>query len=75
MIHINCLILCHWSLSIPPENIGTILDGERKQWHEMGQGNDFLGDHSFSKYAKFSEKLTFLTPDTHIYVCISGGKK
>ena len=36
MIHINCLILSHWSLSIPPENIGTILDGERKQWHEMG---------------------------------------
>ena len=41
--------------------------------------------HPFSTYTKFSEKLTFLTPwcahicvhvpDTHIYVCVSGGKK
>ena len=29
-------------------------------------------DHSISKYAKFSEKLTSLVP---LYVCISGGKK
>ena len=29
-----------------------------------------VGGHSFSTYAKFSEKLTFLTP-----VCVSGGKK
>ena len=26
-----------------------------------------LRDHSFSAYAKISEKLTFLTPDTHTY--------
>ena len=31
--------------------------------------------HPFSTYAKISEKLTFVTPDTHTYVCISGGKK
>ena len=31
--------------------------------------------HSFSMHAKFSKKLTFLTPDTHTYVCIPGGKK
>ena len=31
--------------------------------------------HPLSTYAKFSEKLTFLTPDTHTYVCVSGGKK
>ena len=24
-------------------------------------------DHSFSAYARFSEKLAFLTPDTHTY--------
>ena len=33
-----------------------------------------VGDHSFSTYAKFSEKLTFLSPDSHTYVCGSGGK-
>ena len=31
-------------------------------------------DHSFSTYAKFSEKL-FLPPDSHTYVFVSGGKK
>ena len=25
----------------------------------------YFRDHPFSTYAKFSEKLTFLTPDTH----------
>ena len=25
-----------------------------------------VGDHSFSTYAKFSEKLTFLAPDSHV---------
>ena len=33
------------------------------------------GDHSFSTYAKYSEKLIFLTLDTHTYVCVSRGKK
>ena len=34
-----------------------------------------LRDHSFSTYAKFSEKHTFVTPDTHTYVwgSVSGG--
>ena len=27
-------------------------------------------DHSFGTYAKFSEKQTFLPPDTHMYVCV-----
>ena len=27
------------------------------------------------KYAKFAEKLTFLPPDTHMYVCVSEGNK
>ena len=31
--------------------------------------------HSFSTYAKFSEKLKFLTHDMHTYVCVSGGQK
>ena len=33
------------------------------------------GDHSFSTYVKFSEKLTFLPPDTNTYMPVSGGKK
>ena len=28
-----------------------------------------------TKHVKFSEKQTLLTPDTHTYVCISGGKE
>ena len=31
--------------------------------------------NSFSAYAKCPGKLTLLTPDTHTYVCVSGGKK
>ena len=30
---------------------------------------------SKSRYTKFSKKITFLTPDTDTYVCVSGGKK
>ena len=29
-----------------------------------------IGDNSFVTFAKVSEKLTFLTPDTHTFVCI-----
>ena len=32
-------------------------------------------DHSFSTFAKYSEKLTYLPPDTHTYVCVSEGEK
>ena len=28
-----------------------------------------------TKHAKFSEKRTFITPDTYKYVCVPGGKK
>ena len=28
-----------------------------------------------TKHARFSEKRTFLTPDTHRYMCVSGGKR
>ena len=31
--------------------------------------------HPLSTYAKFSEKLIFLTPDTHMFVCVSGRQK
>ena len=34
-----------------------------------------LEDHSFSTYAKFSEKLTFSPPDTLTHVRVSVGKK
>ena len=34
----------------------------------------YIDDHSFSKHAKFSENLTFLTPDTYTNVCVSGIK-
>ena len=36
------------------------------------QLNITLRDHSFSTFTKFSEKLY---PETHTYVCVSGGKK
>ena len=29
-------------------------------------------DHLLSTYARFSEKLIFLPPDTQTYVCVSG---
>lgn len=32
-------------------------------------------DHSLSTLAKFTEKLAFLTSDTHTYACVSEGKK
>ena len=35
--------------------------------------HSFSAKNSFS--AKFFEKPTFLTPDTHTYVCVSGRKK
>ena len=34
-----------------------------------------IRNHPSSTYAKFSEKLKFLPPDTHTFVCGSGGKK
>ena len=34
-----------------------------------------LRDHPFKNERIFSEKLTFLLPDTHRYVCVSGGRK
>ena len=41
--------------------------------------NELLArDHLFSTFAKFPEKLMPLSlpsPDTHTYVCVSGGKK
>ena len=33
------------------------------------------GNKKKTKRAKFHEKQTFLTPDTHTYVCVSGSKK
>ena len=33
------------------------------------------GGNKKTKHAKFFEKRTFLTPNTHTYVCVSGGKK
>ena len=35
----------------------------------------FKKRYSFSSYENFSEKLTFFTPDTRTYLCVSGGKK
>ena len=37
----------------------------------------FIGNyrgHSFSKFAKFYKKHYFLTPNTLMYVCVSGSK-
>ena len=34
-----------------------------------------IGDHSFIRFTKFSEKTHSLHSDTHTYVCVSGGRK
>ena len=39
------------------------------------KGESQNGCYKQIKHAKFSEKLTFLPPDTHTYVCVSRGKK
>ena len=39
------------------------------------KGESQNGCFKKAKRAKISEKQTFLTPDTHTYVCVSGGKK
>ena len=52
-------------------NAESIILGNKFEIHKKVS----LWDHSFSTYAKFSEKLHFLPPDTHTCVCVSGGKK
>ena len=43
-----------------------------------GHIKDLIGfeirDHSFSTFAKFSKKLTFLHPNMCMRMCISGGR-
>ena len=34
-----------------------------------------IWDYLFSAYAKFSHKITFLTPDTHTSMSVSGGQR
>ena len=41
----------------------------QKIWRQLEQ------DHLFNRYAKFSEKPTFLPPDTRTYMCVKWGKK
>ena len=41
----------------------------------FSQMTSVFKNHSFSMYAKFSRKLTFLTPDTQTSVCLPGSKK
>ena len=49
----------------------SILNKPKKAKNESTQ----LRDHSFSLSAKFSEKLTFLIPDTRTYGKILGSKE
>ena len=48
-----------------------------QQQQHPGQNNTGTcsRNHSFSTFAIFSVQLTFLTPDTHMYVNVSRGKK
>ena len=34
----------------------------------------YIGNHPFSAYAKYSKKLTFITPAIHTYVCVLRSK-
>ena len=47
-----------------------------KRCEREGHIKDLIGfeirDHSFSTFAKFSEKLTFSHPNTRMCMCISG---
>ena len=43
--------------------------------YSSSEDKGFTSDHPFSKYAKFSEKLTFVTHLYAPYMCQSGGKK
>ena len=43
--------------------------------YQTCEDRSYTGYHSFSTSAKFSEKLTYLTPNMHTYVCVSRGKK
>ena len=43
--------------------------------YQTCEDRSYTGYHSFSTSAKFSEKLTYLTPNTHTYVCVSRRKK
>ena len=54
--------------------------GNKKQNINLVQKIEFIrkiyhSDDYFSAFTKFYKKLTFLTPDTQTYVCVSGGKK
>ena len=46
-----------------------------KSWVRRQKGESQNGCCKKTKHARFSEKRTFLTPDTHMYVFVSGGKK
>ena len=39
------------------------------------KGKYLDGGNKKTKHGKFSEKQTFFTPDKHMYVCVSEGKK
>ena len=56
-------------------NKGTFVKGATQTNWINSKYSDLLWDHSFSTYARFSEKLTFLTLIRTEYVCVSGGKK
>ena len=43
--------------------------------YSSNEDKGFTSDHPFSKYAKFSKKLTFVTHLYAPYMCQSGGKK
>ena len=49
-----------------------------KRCEKEGHIKDPVGfeirDHSFSTFAKLSEKLTFSHPNTRMRMCISGGR-
>ena len=45
--------------------LSTLCDMESFQDMDMELEVVSLRDHSFSMFTKFSEKVTFLTPDTH----------
>ena len=60
---IKALVCFHKYVSNP------LLVGNNAKWQSQN------GCYKKTKHDKFLKKRIFLTPDTHMHVCISGGKK
>ena len=69
------LLTFFYQLSLQEGIFGTAASLSPEFISNMAKGRTQNGGNKNTKHAKFSEKRTFLPPDTHTYVCVSEGKK